>query len=146
MKAIQAEGSRYQENHGTIPSTLPNASLTSPQTTSKTHDYGAYAAHHENKKGRLIISNSAVRFTSHHHTNPTKEEAHWTLPYSQIERIEKIDRVVGGNIPKPKSDNGKDLKLKNKVGQEWVLTNVDLRDQVFSQVLGFSDSVWQIVW
>jgi len=146
MKAIQAEGTRYQENHGTIPSTLPNASITSPQTTLKTQDYGAYTAHHENKRGRLIISNSSVRFTSHQHTSPTKEEVLWTLLYSQIERIEKIERVVGSSIPKPKSDSGKDLKLQSKTGQEWVLTNLNLRDQMFSQIVGFSDAVWQIVW
>ena len=75
-----------------------------------------------------------------------KEETHWTLPYSQIERIEKINRVIESNMPKFFNDTGKDMKLQSKEGREWVLTNVDLRDQVFSQIVGFSDSVWQIVW
>jgi hypothetical protein len=154
MKAIQAEGKRYQQDKGTAPSSklstsgtmTQTTSSTPSQTTSKTHDYGVYTAHYQDKKGRFVISNDSVRFTSHQHSSPTKEEVQWALPYSQIERIEKITRIVGGSVPKPKSDSGKDLKLQSKTGQEWILSNVDLRDQVFSQIVGFSDSVWQIVW
>ncbi|KAF2679996.1 hypothetical protein K458DRAFT_460041 [Lentithecium fluviatile CBS 122367] len=146
IKSIQAEGSRYQENHGTAPSTIPNSALTAPQTTCKTQDYGVYTAHDGKTKGRLVISNTSVRFTSHHHSNPASEKANWVLLYSELERVEKIDRVVGKNMPKPKSDSGKDLKLQCKRGEERIVTNVDLRDQVFSQIIGFSDAVWQIVW
>jgi hypothetical protein len=146
IKAIQAEGTRYQQTHGTVPVTLSDASLDSPQTTSKNHEFGFYTVHYEGAKGRLVISNTSVRFTSHDHINPTSEQVQWTLPYSQMERIEKIDRIVGKNIPKPKSDSGRDLKLQSTSGQEWVLKNVDMRDQMFSQIVGFSDVNWQIIW
>jgi hypothetical protein len=67
-------------------------------------------------------------------------------------------------LSKLKSDSGKDLKIIAKVpggvsgvgvvndlgaakeNKEFVLVSVDLRDQVFSQILGFSDTTWQVVW
>ncbi len=71
---------------------------------------------------------------------------HWTLPYSEINNLEKQDRIVAKNIPKVKTDSGKDLRLVSKSGEEWTLENVDIRDQAFSQIIGFSKTTWQVVW
>lgn len=103
--------------------------------------YGTYTAHYSGSKGRLVIGKSTIRFEA-----KPGAVALWTLPYKQIRSLEKINRIVKQNIPTPKTDSGKDLKLVSKSGEEWEVTNVDSRDQVFSQVLGFSDAEWQVVW
>jgi hypothetical protein len=68
------------------------------------------------------------------------------LPYSEITNLEKVNRLVQKAIPTPKRDSGKDLRIVDKQGKEVMLVNVDSRDQAFSQIVGFSDTVWQVVW
>ena len=104
-------------------------------------DYGFYTAHHDGEKGRLVISTSSVRFIS-----DSAHNVHWTLLYSEINKLEKQDRIVAKSIPKVKTDSGKDLRLVSKTGEEWLLENVDDRDQAFSQIIGFSSTTWQVVW
>ena len=70
----------------------------------------------------------------------------WSLAYDLINNLEKIDRIASKTIPKPKSDSGKDLRIVSKTGVEWVVVNIDGRDQAFSQIVGFSNTTWQIVW
>ncbi|KAF1956333.1 hypothetical protein CC80DRAFT_446178 [Byssothecium circinans] len=145
IKAIQAEGTRYKKMH---PPT-PRLSSTEHHAVANAVDYGHYTAHHDSHQGRLTISSSSIRFTAHH------DVVLFSLPYADIERVEKIDRMVEQAFPlsKVKSDSGKDLKIiekgkgeKKGEGKEWVVEDVDLRDQVFSQILGFSDTAWQVVW
>lgn len=68
------------------------------------------------------------------------------LDYDQISNIEKIDRVATKQIPTPSKDTGMDLRIVSKLGHEWVLVNMDERNQAFSQIVGFSKTPWQIVW
>jgi hypothetical protein len=115
--------------------------ITGAPSNASAEAHGTYTAHHAGTKGCLIIGETAIRFES-----KPGAAALWTLPYDQIQSLEKINRIVKQHIPSPKTDSGKDLKLVSKGGDEWVMTNVDSRDQAFSQVLGFSDAVWQVVW
>lgn len=39
-----------------------------------------------------------------------------------------------------------DLKIKGRGGREEVLGDVKGRDEAFSQIVGFSEEVWQVVW
>ncbi|KAF2637909.1 hypothetical protein P280DRAFT_520509 [Massarina eburnea CBS 473.64] len=154
IKAIQAEGTRYQQTHS---STISPPSNPSPQSQTYNpvdaaqkesgNDYGQYTAYCDSQQGHLSISHFSLHFTSSHNT------VTFTIPYSAIERVEKINRMVEQTLPlsKLKSGNGKDLKIVVAVGdsserKEWVLTDVDLRDQVFSQILAFSKTAWQVVW
>ncbi|KAF1345694.1 hypothetical protein BDV97DRAFT_378727 [Delphinella strobiligena] len=129
FQSLQAEGSRYQ--HATQPSTADPADV----------DYGHYATHHNKDKGRLIISAKAIRFETN-----IGHRLIWTLDYDQISNIEKIDRVATKQIPTPSKDTGMDLRIVSKAGHEWVLVNMDERNQAFSQIVGFSNTPWQIVW
>ena len=53
-----------------------------------------------------------------------------------------------------KTDSGEDLRVVGKgdgdmdgVGErEWVMGNVEERDQAFSQIVGFAGVRWQVVW
>jgi len=151
VKSIQAEGTRYQEENIQRSSTPPLEKIDSPfelspQTSPNSrgahgHDHGHYNAHHNDSRGRLVVSASSVRFE----TDRTGAVL-FTVPFSQISNLEKISRVISKNIPKLKADTGKDLKIVSKSGQEWVLENVEQRDQAFSQIVGFSDTDWQVVW
>jgi hypothetical protein len=104
---------------------------------------GNYKAHYEHTTGHIEIAPAFIRFVSKRGGN---EE--FKLLYSQLDRLEKIDRIISKNLPKPEpiKDSGKDLKLVTVAGREFVLTNVDRRDEVFSQIVGFSDTDWQVVW
>lgn len=71
----------------------------------------------------------------------------WSLRYEQLERIEKQDRVASKNIPnKLQKDSGQDLKIGTRDGREYLLKQVDKRDEAFSQIVGFSNITWQVVW
>lgn len=107
-------------------------------------DYGSYTAHDGKTTGRLIMNASSVRFVAKMGDTPL-----WVLPYNEIQNFEKQDRIISKNIPDKlqlKDDSGKDLRFVSKAGEERILKNVDKRDEVFSQVVGFSDTTWQVVW
>ena len=137
IKFIQAEGTRVEKS--TISS--PSAIKVSPNST-QAQDYGFYKAHHDKASGHLVVSTDSVRFVSNiGHT------VHFVLPYDQIERLEKQDRVVAKKLPaKLATDSGKDMKLSNKTSEERLLEDVDQRDEAFSQIIGFSQTTWQVVW
>ncbi|KAF2491290.1 hypothetical protein BU16DRAFT_515579 [Lophium mytilinum] len=138
IKYIQAEGAHYAEQATPSPAALSTKVASGPEDL---HDYGFYTAHHDDSTGHLIISASSVRFVSN-----VGHRVHWHLPYDQISNLEKLDRLVTKNMPTVKNDSGKDLRLVSKAGKEWVLMNLDQRDQAFSQIVGFSATVWQVVW
>lgn len=71
----------------------------------------------------------------------------WSLNYSDIQGLEKEDRIAYKKIPeKLNKDPGLDLKIKSKDGREYMLKKMDRRDEAFSQIIGFSDIIWQVVW
>lgn len=74
-------------------------------------------------------------------------EVLWSLKYEDIEAMEKPDRVATKKMPgKLQRDSGMDLRIQGKGGWEEVLGDVKGRDEAFSQVVGFSEGVWQVVW
>lgn len=145
IKYIQAEGTRViattptNLNKAQLPSALPIK--TTPEAAS-VHDYGFYSANSEKAKGRLIISAASCRFM------PDKgHDLHFNLPYAEITRIEKEDRIVAKKMPSQLTgDTGKDLKLVVKSGKEFLLSNMVQRDEAFAQIVGFSQTDWQVVW
>lgn len=74
-------------------------------------------------------------------------EVLWSLQYEEIQALEKQDRVAAKKLPgKLQRDSGMDLKVRGKGGREEVLGDVEGRDEAFSQIVGFSEEVWQVVW
>jgi hypothetical protein len=145
IQYVQAEGTRVAANTPTASGNTPLPSAVPLKTTPEdahAQDYGFYDAHHEKAKGRLIISADSCRF------NPNKgHDVSFIIPYDQISRIEKVDRIVAKKIPSQlTTDSGKDLKIVMKSGQEWLLSDMRQRDEAFSQIVGFSRCTWQIVW
>ena len=71
----------------------------------------------------------------------------WSLRYEELEKFEKQDRIVQKNIPsKLQRDSGQDLKIISRDGMEHMLKQVEKRDEAFSQIVGFSNIPWQVVW
>ncbi|CAO2658052.1 Nn.00g073120.m01.CDS01 [Neocucurbitaria sp. VM-36] len=139
IQYIQAEGTRVEANAEPSPSALP---IKKDNPSAQAQDYGFYNGHYDKSSGHIVISTSSVRFVSKHSHN-----LHFTLPYDQISQLEKLDRIVAKNVPKKMTrDSGKDLKLVNKAGQEWVLKDIEQRNEAFSQIVGFSNTTWQVVW
>ncbi|KAF2875857.1 hypothetical protein BDV95DRAFT_562773 [Massariosphaeria phaeospora] len=136
IKVLQAEGTRYDEEHEV---SRPLAEL--PPAPGNQQDYGAYKGHHDGDTGHIVVGNASVRFVSR-----TGHKLHFVLAYDQINNVEKVDRVVGKTVPKPKTDSGKDLRLVTKAGHEFLVKNLDKRDVAFSQIVGFSQTTWQVVW
>ncbi|KAF2033071.1 hypothetical protein EK21DRAFT_59218, partial [Setomelanomma holmii] len=145
IKYIQAEGTRFAANTNTQTSNIPLPSAIPIKTTPKAaqaQDYGFYKSHFNKDTGHLIISATSCRFVSN-----VGHIVHFVLAYEQINRVEKQDRQVKKNVPsKLTTDSGKDLKLVTKEGKEWVMENLEQRDEAFSQIVGFSQTTWQIVW
>ncbi|THX29280.1 hypothetical protein D6D10_08964 [Aureobasidium pullulans] len=130
VKSLQAEGSRYRHDTQTG---LGNSANT---------DYGFYPAHLNKDKGRLIISASSMRFETNIGHRIT-----WSIDYINIAELEKLDRVKSKVIPG--GGSGKDLRIASNLADvegEAILKDMDDRDQAFSQIVGFSEITWQIVW
>jgi hypothetical protein len=139
IKYIQAEGSRVATTTHFKPSAIPIR--TTPESM-QVDDYGFYNAHHDKATGHLVISVASCRFVS-----SMGHKEHFHIRYDHINRIEKEDRLVSKKIPnKLQKDSGKDLKLVLKNGAEILLSDMVQRDEAFSQIVGFSQSTWQIVW
>ena len=103
--------------------------------------HSSYTAVQNKTSGRLIIHSSSLRFASR-----DGSKVYWVLPYDDMTDLEKQDRIVSKSIPSIKSDSGADLRIVSKAGKEWVLMNVYKRNEVFSQIIGFSSSNWKVVW
>lgn len=130
IKSLQAEGSRYRHDTQTG---LGNSANT---------DYGFYPAHLNKDKGRLIISASSMRFETNIGHRIT-----WSIDYTNIAKLEKLDGVKSKVIPG--GGSGKDLRIASNLADvegEAILKDMDDRDQAFSQIVGFSEITWQIVW
>lgn len=139
IKYIQAEGTRVEAYDMPSPSDLP---IETADSMAQAQNYGFYKAHHGETAGHLVIGAASIRFVS-----KAPHTVHFTLMYDQIQSLEKVDRIISKNIPKNlATDSGKDLKMIDKVGQEWMLKDVAQRDEAFSQIVGFSQTTWQVVW
>ncbi|KAL1648199.1 hypothetical protein SLS61_007071 [Didymella pomorum] len=138
IKYIQAEGTRLAQTSKPV---APALATLSP-TFDPAHDYNSYTAHQDKTTGRLILSAGGVRFVSNMGHNVL-----WSLRYEELEKFEKQDRIVQKNIPsKLQRDSGQDLKIGSRDGREFMLKQVDKRDEAFSQIVGFSNIPWQVVW
>ncbi|OAG06918.1 uncharacterized protein CC84DRAFT_1088757 [Paraphaeosphaeria sporulosa] len=138
IKYVQAEGTQLAEKSIPVASAL---ALASP-TFDMEHDYNSYGASQDKSSGRLIISRSGIRFISNF-----GHKVLWNLQFDQLEKIEKVDRMVTKNIPgKLQGDSGKDLRLVSRSGGVHLLEKVDKRDEAFSQMVGFSKVTWQVLW
>jgi hypothetical protein len=141
VKYIQAEGSRVAANTHNAPSPTALPIKTS-ETAAQNNDYGFYKAHHDGSAGHLIISANSCRFVSN-----VGHKMHFHLDYALINKIEKKDRIVAKNVAKKlATDSGKDLRFVTKTGTEYLLGDMEQRDEAFSQIVGFSQATWQIIW
>lgn len=139
IKYIQAEGKLLASTSAKSLASTPT--LLSPVFDPKT-DYNSYTAHRDKTTGRLIVGTGGLRFVAN-----VGHEVLWSVRYGELEALEKQDRVVTKKMPgKLQKDSGMDLKVRGKGGWEEELRNVQGRDEAFSQVVGFSESVWQVVW
>ncbi|KAH6643005.1 hypothetical protein C7974DRAFT_114432 [Boeremia exigua] len=138
IKYIQAEGIRLAQSSEPVAS---GPAQLSP-TFDPAHDHNSYTAHYKKITGRLIVSAGGVRFVSN-----LGHSISWSIRYDELQRFEKEERVVEKEIPsKLQWDSGQDLKFVSKDGREYLLKQVDKRNEAFSQVVGFSNIIWQVVW
>ncbi|KAJ4988142.1 major facilitator superfamily transporter [Stagonosporopsis vannaccii] len=137
IKYVQAEGVRLAEKSKPVASSPAQLS----PTFDPAHDYNSYTAHHDKTTGRLIVSAGGVRFVSN-----MGFHVPWSLRYDELQKFEKEDRIVQKNVPnKLQWDSGQDLKFVCKNGREFVLKQVQNRNEAFSQIVGFSNINWQVI-
>lgn len=60
----------------------------------------------------------------------------------------QVTRHVSKTLTKAASGGGEDLRIveKGEDGREWLIASMKDRDQAFSQIIGFADVKWQVVW
>ncbi|KAH7378192.1 hypothetical protein DE146DRAFT_701511 [Phaeosphaeria sp. MPI-PUGE-AT-0046c] len=137
IQYIQAEGTRIID--GMALSKPVKLDTLSPIT----HD-SIYTGSYASTKGHLIVDTTSCRFISH-----LDHAALFHVPHAQLELVEKMDRVVAKKLPaKIKSNSGKDLKISLSKGgeREYVVQDMEKRDEAFGQIVGFSGRVWQVIW
>lgn len=129
IKSIQDEGSHYQQKENVGLSHIANT------------DYGLYPCHLNGDKGRLIISSRSLRLETN-----IGHQVVFVLNYDLISKVEKIER--NKSKLSPGSDTGRDLRVCSRLNGdgEWILMGMEDRNQAFSQIIGFSETRWQVAW
>ena len=108
-----------------------------------------------NHNGRLIVTSEGVQFepfvTSHNR---------WKVSFNRINRVEKvsvtdtlnaISQAVSYNVTFLQVNtiaqigSGKDLLILGAEGLSYSASNVAKRDEVFTQIVGYSKVRWQVV-
>ena len=145
VQYVQAEGARVlmetkaHADKAELPDAVP---VTGSSEAAYTQDIGSYNAHDGKGPGRLIVGATSCRFVSNIGHN-----IHFHISYAELDKIEKEDRIVAKKMPaRLTSDTGQDMKLVTKSGQEFLLKDVDHRNEAFSQIVGFSRTTWQVMW
>lgn len=144
IKYIQAEGSRVVAEHQQSFETATSSANSISFGKGPSHqdcDFASYTAQYQKSAGNLVISATGLRFVSKH----ARHETHFALPYSRIHNLEKQDRHVE-KMMKILKECEKDLRMVDCDGREWVLRDVERRNEAFSQIVGFSQTAWQVVW
>jgi len=106
-----------------------------------TRDFASYPAHYDKVAGHLVISANGIRFLPKHSPHVVL----FSLSYGQICHLEKQDRHVE-KVAKILKEYEKDLRIVDCEGREWIVQGMEKRDEMFSQIVGFSRTTWQVVW
>jgi hypothetical protein len=144
IQYVQAEGLRVlTELRNANAKTTAVADTTNPntQTSLENKDFASYFAFYDKTPGHLVINAKGVRFVA----KRPPHEVRFSLPYDQIHHLEKQDRHVE-KLVKFLKECGTDLRLVDGDGHEWVLHEMEKRDEAFSQIVGFSRTTWQVTW
>jgi hypothetical protein len=104
-------------------------------------DFASYRSHYDQVPGHLIINATGIRFVS----KRPPHDVVFSLPYEQISHLEKQDRHEEKML-KFLKEFDKDLRFLDSNGREWILHEVEKRDEAFSQIVGFSRTTWQVLW
>ncbi|OAL47228.1 hypothetical protein IQ07DRAFT_573080 [Pyrenochaeta sp. DS3sAY3a] len=111
---------------------------------------GTYTAQLGSRHGILRLSTTHISFSA----TPTTAAAvahpspDFSIPYAHLITLEKVNHVLSSHMPRKLArDMRRDLRLGDAGGRQWVLEDVQGRDEVFSQIVGFSAGrEWQVVW
>lgn len=137
IQYIQAEGTRIKDSRA------PSVSAKSGAISPTIHE-SIYPGSHDSKKGHLVVDTRSCHFIFH-----VGHAALFHIPHARLDKVEKMDRIVASYIPtKLKSSSGKDLKIVigGEGGREYVVQDMEGRDEAFGQVVGFSEQAWQVTW
>ncbi|KAE8823099.1 hypothetical protein PTNB85_10278 [Pyrenophora teres f. teres] len=145
VRFVQAEGLRVLAECGREQQQQGQCAQgeTSPTVPGKqdTRDFASYPAHFQKSPGHLIISATGIRFQ----TTYSPHVVLFALSYDKLCNLEKQDRHVE-KVAKILKAYEKDLRLVDEEGREWLVQGMEKRDEVFSQIVGFSRREWQVVW
>ena len=130
---LQAEAQQYLS---------PSKELTT--VDNDTHLIGSYTCRDENDvHGRVVVMATAVHFSTKvsrsskiSASDRDTDAAGWSIPFASLREMHKITET--------NSHGGEEIGLKFKPfeGETRKLTNVAKRDEVFSQIVGYSGLKW----
>ncbi|KAI4263525.1 MAG: hypothetical protein L6R42_001331 [Xanthoria sp. 1 TBL-2021] len=117
---LQAEG-RWQAN------------LVSDSSEPSVQSHGSYTCSSGKHGGRLVVTSQGIQFqpfvTSHNQ---------WKVAFNKIKRMEKVNTIA-------QVGSGKDLLFYDADDLSYSASNVAKRDEVFTQIVGYSNVKWQVV-
>ena len=144
IQYIQAEGLRIvteKQNTDAKATDLKYTHDLNESASPSNQDFASYRSQFDKTPGHLIINATGVRFVA----KRPPHEVRFSLPYVQINQLEKQDRYVEKMI-KILKECDRDLRFLDRNGHEWILHEVEKRDEAFSQIVGFSRTTWQVLW
>ncbi|KAL8772838.1 MAG: hypothetical protein Q9209_002183 [Squamulea sp. 1 TL-2023] len=117
---LQAEGRRQ-------------ASQVSKNTERYAESHGFYTCSSADHSGRLVVTSEGVQFQPF-----VASHNQWNVAFNKIKRMEKVNTIV-------QFGSGKDLLFYDADGSSYSASNVANRDEVFTQIVGYSNVRWQVV-
>ncbi|KAL8669395.1 MAG: hypothetical protein Q9168_006007 [Polycauliona sp. 1 TL-2023] len=120
MARLQAEG-RWQ---------VYQASETSKPSV---ESHGSYTCSSAKHSGRLVVTTEGIQFQPF-----VASHNQWKVAFNQIKRMEKVNTIV-------QVGSGTDLLFYDANGSTYSASNVAKRDEVFTQIVGYSNVKWQVV-
>ncbi|KAL8677492.1 MAG: hypothetical protein Q9224_007191 [Gallowayella concinna] len=105
----------------------------SDNSESSTESHGSYTCQSTNHSGRLVVTSEGIQFQPF-----VASHNQWKVAFNKLKRMEKVNTIV-------QVGSGKDLLFYDADDTTYSASNVAKRDEVFTQIVGYSNVKWQVV-
>ncbi|KAL8784993.1 MAG: hypothetical protein Q9213_003654 [Squamulea squamosa] len=110
-----------------------------PESYAELH--GSYTCSSAKHSGRLVVTSEGIQFQPF-----VASHNQWNVGFNRIERMEKVSvKVLLSVNTVVQIGSGKDLLFYDVDGSSYSASNVANRDEVFTQIVGYSNVRWQVV-
>ena len=108
---------------------------TTPETS--TIDVGQYRCMSCDHLGSLCITSTYIRFVT-----KVRSNEHWRMSFNELKSMRKSPQSIN-SVP---FNYGGELRFTRWDDEEFQVSGLQARDEVFTQIIGYSGLRWQTIW